>query len=104
MWTAGTTGNSIAGSASIEQLRKAAGEALTVKKAPHRPGTALLIFFNPQCGFCTKMAADLAALSAEGGDGRAVPVVVTTGDASHVHHPVRIVALEVVLRQTGVLR
>ena len=41
----------------------------------------LLIFFNPQCGFCTKMAADLAALPAAGGDGRAVPVVVTTGDA-----------------------
>src|SRR5262245_15981852 len=41
----------------------------------------LLIFFNPQCGFCTKMAADLAALSAEGGDGGAVPVVITTGDA-----------------------
>jgi peroxiredoxin len=41
----------------------------------------LLIFFNPQCGFCTKMAADLAALPAAGGDARAVPVVVTTGDA-----------------------
>ena len=40
----------------------------------------LLIFFNPNCGFCTKMAADLAALPAEGGEGRAVPVVVTTGD------------------------
>jgi peroxiredoxin len=41
----------------------------------------LLIFFNPKCGFCTKMAADLAALPIDGGDGRAVPVVVTTGDA-----------------------
>jgi len=41
----------------------------------------LLIFFNPQCGFCTKMAADLAALPVESGDGRAIPVVVTTGDA-----------------------
>ena len=41
----------------------------------------LLIFFNPKCGFCTKMAADLAALPSEGGDGRAVPVVITTGDA-----------------------
>jgi peroxiredoxin len=41
----------------------------------------LLIFFNPKCGFCTKMAADLAALSPHGGDGRAVPIVVTTGDA-----------------------
>lgn len=41
----------------------------------------LLIFFNPQCGFCTKMAADLAALPADGGGGGTVPVVVTTGDA-----------------------
>jgi peroxiredoxin len=40
----------------------------------------LLIFFNPKCGFCTKMAADLAALPIEGGDGRALPLVVTTGD------------------------
>jgi peroxiredoxin len=41
----------------------------------------LLVFFNPQCGFCTKMAADLAALPADGRDQRAVPIVVTTGDA-----------------------
>jgi peroxiredoxin len=41
----------------------------------------LLIFFNPKCGFCTKMAADLAALPIDGANGRAVPVVVTTGDA-----------------------
>jgi peroxiredoxin len=41
----------------------------------------LLIFFNPKCGFCTKMAADLAALPLEGGNGRAVPLVVSTGDA-----------------------
>lgn len=41
----------------------------------------LLIFFNPKCGFCTKIADDLAALPIEGGYGRAVPLVVTTGDA-----------------------
>ena len=41
----------------------------------------LLIFFNPNCGFCTKMAADLAALPLEAGNGRAVPVVITTGPA-----------------------
>jgi peroxiredoxin len=41
----------------------------------------LLIFFNPNCGFCTKMAADLAALPAEGGGGEVVPIVITTGDA-----------------------
>src|SRR4051812_40792589 len=32
----------------------------------------LLIFFNPNCGFCNKMAADLAALPVDGGDGSAV--------------------------------
>jgi peroxiredoxin len=41
----------------------------------------LLIFFNPRCGFCTQMAADLAALPVEGGAGRALPVVISTGDA-----------------------
>jgi peroxiredoxin len=41
----------------------------------------LLIFFNPTCGFCTKMAADLAALPLDGSGGRAVPVVITTGPA-----------------------
>jgi peroxiredoxin len=40
----------------------------------------LLIFFNPKCGFCTKMADDLAALPLNDENGRAVPVVVTTGD------------------------
>ena len=51
------------------------------KLSEFREQNVLLIFFNPQCGFCTKMAADLAALPADGGDQRAVPVVVTTGDA-----------------------
>src|SRR5215813_1383811 len=40
----------------------------------------LVIFFNPKCGFCTKMADDLAALPLDGENGRAVPIVVTTGD------------------------
>jgi peroxiredoxin len=40
----------------------------------------LLIFFNPKCGFCTKMADDLAAFPLEAGGGRAMPLVVTTGD------------------------
>jgi hypothetical protein len=35
-----TTANSTAASANINQLRKAAGEVLTAKQAPHRPGTA----------------------------------------------------------------
>src|SRR4029079_6448473 len=40
----------------------------------------LLIFFNPQCGYCTKMAPDLAALPEGSGD-RPVMVVVSIGDA-----------------------
>jgi len=51
------------------------------KLSEFRQQNVLLVFFNPQCGYCTKMAADLAALSVDGGDQRAVPVVVTTGDA-----------------------
>jgi peroxiredoxin len=51
------------------------------KLSEFRGRDVLLMFFNPKCGFCTKMAADLAALPLEGGNGRAVPVVVTTGDA-----------------------
>jgi peroxiredoxin len=51
------------------------------KLSEFRQQNVLLVFFNPQCGFCTKMAADLAALPAEAGDQRPVPVVVTTGDA-----------------------
>ena len=52
------------------------------KLSEFRGKDLLLIFFNPKCGFCTKMAADLAALPAEGGPGRAMPIVVTTGDAN----------------------
>jgi peroxiredoxin len=52
------------------------------KLSEFRGRDVLLIFFNPQCGFCTKMAVDLAALPVEGGEGQAVPIVVTTGDLS----------------------
>jgi peroxiredoxin len=51
------------------------------KLSEFREQNVLLVFFNPQCGFCTKIAADLAALPADGGDQRPVPVVVSTGDA-----------------------
>src|SRR5262245_3245943 len=44
------------------------------KLSEFRGNDLLLIFFNPKCGFCTKMAADLAALPSDGGNGRAVPV------------------------------
>jgi peroxiredoxin len=41
----------------------------------------LLIFFSPQCSFCREMVPQLAALAADGADGKPVPLVVTTGDA-----------------------
>jgi methylamine dehydrogenase accessory protein MauD len=40
----------------------------------------LLIFFDPKCGFCEQMAADLAALRADGSEGRPIPLLITTGD------------------------
>ncbi|HZL89654.1 MAG TPA: redoxin domain-containing protein [Pirellulaceae bacterium] len=52
------------------------------KLSEFRGKDLLLIFFNPKCGFCTKMAGDLAALPPHGGDGWATPVVITTGDAN----------------------
>jgi peroxiredoxin len=51
------------------------------KLSEFRGRDVLLIFFNPKCGFCAKMADDLAALPKNGAKDRAVPVVVTTGDA-----------------------
>jgi len=41
----------------------------------------LLIFFNPGCGFCTRMAPDLATLPTDGDADRPLPLVVTTGEA-----------------------
>jgi peroxiredoxin len=46
----------------------------------YRGRDVLLIFFNPKCGFCTKMADDLAALPLDVGNSRALPLVITTGD------------------------
>src|SRR5262249_9590313 len=50
------------------------------KLSEFRGKELLLIFFNPKCAFCTKMADDLAALPLDGENGWAVPIVVTTGD------------------------
>jgi peroxiredoxin len=47
--------------------------------AQYRGRKVLLIFFNPQCGFCTKMIPELAALPADPGPGVPVPLIVTTG-------------------------
>jgi peroxiredoxin len=41
----------------------------------------LLVFFNPRCGFCARMAPDLAALRTDGAEGRPLPLVVSTGDS-----------------------
>jgi peroxiredoxin len=49
--------------------------------AQFRARRVLLIFFSPQCGFCTKMLPDLAALAPAGKDGRPLPLLVTTGSA-----------------------
>jgi peroxiredoxin len=45
-----------------------------------RTKNLLLVFFNPKCGFCSQMAADLAALPTEEGNDRPMPIVITTGD------------------------
>ena len=65
--------------ASEFELPDLAGDRLALSQ--FRGQRVLLIFFSPQCGFCTKMAPDLAALAVDGGDGRPVPLVITTGDA-----------------------
>jgi peroxiredoxin len=41
----------------------------------------LLIFMNPGCGYCVRMAPDLAALPSDGGNGRPVPVAIVSGSA-----------------------
>ena len=51
------------------------------KLSEYRGKELLLVFFNPQCGFCTKIAAQLAALTFDGSNGSALPLVITTGDA-----------------------
>src|SRR6476660_7077416 len=68
------------------------------KLSDFRGRDVLLIFFNPKCGFCTKVADDLAALPLEAGGGRAMPLVVTTGDPQEnrqlvVRHGIRCVVL-----------
>jgi peroxiredoxin len=55
-----------------------AGEQRTL--SDFRGQSVLLIFFSPRCGFCARMAPDLAALPSDGAGGHPVPLVVTTGD------------------------
>lgn len=42
----------------------------------------LLLFFNPRCGFCSRMLPDLAALPIEPAGGRPLPLLVTTGSTA----------------------
>jgi methylamine dehydrogenase accessory protein MauD len=51
-----------------------------VSLAQWRGRRVLLVFFNPLCGFCEQMADRLAALKADGSEGRSIPVLITTGD------------------------
>jgi peroxiredoxin len=51
------------------------------KLADFRGRSLLLLFFNPRCGFCTRIAPDLAALAVDGAGGAPLPLVITTGDA-----------------------
>src|SRR4051794_6253788 len=51
-----------------------------VSLAHWRGRRVLLVFFNPRCGFCEQMAAGLAALKADGSEGRPIPVLITSGD------------------------
>jgi peroxiredoxin len=48
--------------------------------ADFRGSRLLLIFVNPACGFCTRMAPAIAALTVDGRDGAPIPLVITTGD------------------------
>jgi peroxiredoxin len=49
--------------------------------ADFRGRKLLLLFFNPRCGFCTRMAPEIAALAVDGAGGAPLPLVITTGDA-----------------------
>jgi peroxiredoxin len=48
--------------------------------AEFRGHKVLLIFFNPRCGFCSRMAPDLAKLTVDGANSKPIPLVVSTGD------------------------
>jgi peroxiredoxin len=51
------------------------------KLADFRGRRLLLIFFDPGCGFCAQLAPDLAALPIDGGNGKPIPLVISTGTA-----------------------
>jgi peroxiredoxin len=49
----------------------------------------VLVFFNPRCGFCTRMAPDLAALPTNGAEDRPLPLLITTGTVEENRQLVR---------------
>jgi peroxiredoxin len=48
--------------------------------AEYRRRAMLLVFFNPKCGFCVKMAPDLGTLSTEPAGNRPATILVTSGE------------------------
>src|SRR5262245_809660 len=50
------------------------------KLSEWRGKRVLLIFFNPGCGYCVKLAPRLAALPVTGDGDRPVPILITTSD------------------------
>jgi methylamine dehydrogenase accessory protein MauD len=61
------------------QLPDLSGDLVSL--ARWRGRRLLLVFFNPQCGFCEQMADRLAALKTDGSEGRPIPVLITTGSS-----------------------
>jgi peroxiredoxin len=56
-----------------------AGGTMTLSQWQGR--RVLLIFFDPDCGYCRQMVPDLARLEPDPVDGRPVPLIIATGDA-----------------------
>jgi peroxiredoxin len=55
-------------------------QGAAVRLEDFRGRRILLLSWDPQCGFCRRMAPDLAALPIDGSRGRPVPLMITTGD------------------------
>ena len=73
------TGLPLGSEAPAFDLPKLTGGRATLSQ--YRGRKLLLVFFNPQCGFCTQMLPALAALPVDEATGRPLPLVITTGKA-----------------------
>lgn len=60
------------------ELPRLTGGSVTLSQ--WRGRKVLLIFFNPQCGYCMEMLPRLAALPPNPGDKNPVPLIISTGD------------------------